>query len=393
MVELLVVIAIISILATISFKVYGTLVTNAKTAGTRATIKKIQGMIDERVQAFNRYMQGKENTTTARDDLGELVTRDATVDRGAPDATPPGRRLLSEGLRAYLLTQPSGSQTLLAIAGGNVKLARLLARKELYRQMLPQRWEDTVSQISASKYPSQYGVRPPNSAANEAESSEYLYEALTTNPVYGVPPVASDSFSTSEVRDTDDDLHSDTSSPPTLQPIRLEFVDAWGNPLRFYRCPTALTHPTGVNPPTGAMTLAAVPASPKSSDACRFNTPNEDLHARVMITSLPSDNSQYADPDDRAGLTLSPTWSGRTAFINNFHGFMAWHVPLIVSCGPNGNLGLYEPYGESPLAATGSKHYGELAAVLPAPAGAPNAASAGPLTDNITNLNFRAGGN
>lgn len=372
MVELLVVVAIISILAAITFRVYSSLAIGAKTKATQATIKKIQGMIDQRVQAFNRYMQSKEKSATALDEIAVLMSRDATTDKTATV------KLLSEGTRGAFLANSGGPQSLFALAANDPKRARLLARKELYRQMLPQRWEDTIAQGSST--------RP---ASDPAESSECLYEALTSNPVYGIPPVASDAFSTNEVRDTDGDT-------------RLEFVDAWGNPLRFYRWPTCLTHPTGANPPTTSTLLALVPAggTPATSDTNRMNSPEEEDNARVLITNLPTDNSQYADPDDREGRLLS-VWSNRATFVNNFHGFMAWHLPLIVSAGPNGDLGLYEPNfvdlkANDPVTNKPAPIYGTLAAVLRLPSNAPSGATArshGPLTDNITNLNIRAGGN
>ena len=50
--------------------------------------------------------------------------------------------------------------------------------------------------------------------------------------VFGVAPVGVDAFLEQEIADTDND-----GLP--------EFVDAWGNPLRFYRWPTRLIKPFG----------------------------------------------------------------------------------------------------------------------------------------------------
>ena len=61
---------------------------------------------------------------------------------------------------------------------------------------------------------------PASLIRSETESSELLYFMLTKMQVFGVPPVGESEFGTSEVRDTDGDG-------------LLEFIDAWGRPLRF----------------------------------------------------------------------------------------------------------------------------------------------------------------
>src|SRR5262249_19346784 len=54
LVELMVVITIIAILATIALQVVGGLIGQARDAATKATISKIQGLLNTRAQAFDR---------------------------------------------------------------------------------------------------------------------------------------------------------------------------------------------------------------------------------------------------------------------------------------------------------------------------------------------------
>lgn len=351
LVELLIVVVIISILAAIALRVYGALVVGARVKATQATIKKIQGLVDERVRAFNRYMEGKSQASPGtRDELAVMIAR-----VGNSDATGTPPLLLSKGMRTAL-----GSQTLLTIAFNDTKRARLMAQKELYRQLLPQSWDDQTT------------ATPAANVVSAGDSSELLYLALSANAVYGVPPLATDYFSTNELTDTDGDG-------------LLEFVDGWGQPLRFYRWPTLLTHPTSGNVTgTAAIILAPPSATPASTDPIRLNSAQENANARMLITALPSNNSLYLDPDDRLGLTSKSFWSGRPFFIANFHGLLSYHVPLIVSAGQDGFLGLYEPLG-APLNGAPNPG-GQFAAVQ-------GGASLDYLTDNLTNLNTRAGGN
>src|SRR5262249_26300440 len=59
LVELMVVITIIAILATISLQVVGGLIGQARDAATRATISKIQGLLNSRSQALDRLIKRK----------------------------------------------------------------------------------------------------------------------------------------------------------------------------------------------------------------------------------------------------------------------------------------------------------------------------------------------
>ena len=73
-----------------------------------------------------------------------------------------------------------------------------------------------------------------------------------------------------------------------------------------------------------------------------------------------------------------------------FHTLDTWHTPLIVSAGPDEELGLREP---SEFNAS-SGIYGNLAQLAGTTTGAPNPANdvIDQLTDNVANRNTRAGG-
>jgi type II secretory pathway pseudopilin PulG len=144
MVELLIVITIIAVLATITIRVVGGFIETGRVAQTQATIKKIQGLIDDRLQGFNRLnMKGKE--------------------------TP------------YL------SQ-----AGNDLERAKVIMRKDILRSAFAQTWAEAA-------------IPGKTDQNNGADSAEVLYAMLTKGAVFGVAPVSPDAFTTSEVQDTDGD--------------------------------------------------------------------------------------------------------------------------------------------------------------------------------------------
>lgn len=158
------------------------------------------------------------------------------------------------------------------------------------------------------------------------------------------PPDSSE-FSASEVGDTDGDG-------------RLEFLDAWGNPLLFYRWPTRLLRPAGPTSPV-------MPAL-----------------AALQIGGLPSDNLTLSkDPGDGVNLysdKIAEQILPPEIFEKLFHTPRTYYVPLILSAGPDRESGLYQPHvhdDSTPI-------YGNLAQPLPATLADP---SYGPLLDNITN--------
>ncbi len=242
----------------------------------------------------------------------------------------------------------------------------------------------------------------PWTAGNDIyDSSELLYLILTEGRVAGSTPVDADSFNGSELADTDGDG-------------LLELVDAWGNPLRYYRWPTRLLNPfrvlettvesaspVGVGDATITLTDQAVFDTVLSTiqntsnggdanatlfavigdeiievDGAGFSikqrgaagTSAEAHHAGAPVRLAPfpqlvsllmgslTVGAATHDPDDPRG-SLPPAIDDsvipytRAGFEDEYHTLDSYHTPLIISAGPDGILGLlepFEPFGTSP---------------------------------------------
>lgn len=365
LVELLVVVAIIAVLASITLAVMGGVFGAGRQKATVATITKIQGLLEERLAALDRI-----------DIAG----------------------------RHFLLLNYAGAGV---PANQRVPLAMVLAKKALVKLAFPQNFKElptnsagTIS-VNGVTVIAANGTSALSTHTPQTESSELLYYALTTAPVFGVPPVSRDTFSTSEVADTDNDGFP-------------EFVDGWGRPLRFYRWPTRLLRPTGIA--TGV--AAGTPAAATSLDT---------TYANVLVRSFPTTAAQQQlDPDDPLRYIASNLANFAPEFESSnlnlvaypdFHTPITWHTPLLVSAGADGKLGLYEPYMYDADTSSGSsadaypvmyelantdtslRICGHLA--QPRLATSPSSA-AYPIDstdyfgetaiDNITNLGIRAGG-
>jgi prepilin-type N-terminal cleavage/methylation domain-containing protein len=155
-----------------------------------------------------------------------------------------------------------------------------------------------------------------------ADNSEALYQMITKGVSIGTASEDADNFIGGELGDTDNDG-------------RMELVDGWGRPLRWYPWPTRLV---------------------KNNAA-----------SRVLIGNMPSDITK--DGDDPLGAL------GTSLDANNYHDVNTYHPPLVVSAGRDGLLGLYE--------ASDKANFGHLAAPIPG--------KSADLDDNITNLNNIAG--
>jgi prepilin-type N-terminal cleavage/methylation domain-containing protein len=189
LIELLVVITIISILAALTVRVVVAFISEGREAATKATISKINRLVEMRMQAFYRRYGRTDATTQTR--LRNTAEFSAL-------------RTLS--------------------VNDNVKL--ILTRKLLFMKHFPQ----TREEIDAALQPELANKR------TQADNAEILYDFLVRSAVLGETPVANDAFNANEVADPDGDGFP-------------EFVDAWGRPIRFYRWPTRLFRPDG--PGTG----------------------------------------------------------------------------------------------------------------------------------------------
>lgn len=304
MIELLVVITIISILLAATLYAVGNAIGVARARATEATLVKLDSLLRGRIEAFGVNL--KKPTQTKIIERQMAVVNDTLRAEGVP-------------------TLPTA-------------VLELLARKSLFQQAFPQTLGDNVTLGAVGNYFN-------GNAQNAAESSEYLYWILTQADSYGMAPPDSSEFSASEIGDTDGDG-------------RLEFLDAWGNPLLFYRWPTRLLRPGGATSPV-------MPAL-----------------ASLQIGGLPSDNLTLSkDPGDGVNLysdKIAEQMLPPEIFEKLFHTPRTYYVPLILSAGPDRESGLYQPHvhdDSTPI-------YGNLAQPLPATLADP---SYGPLLDNITN--------
>lgn len=195
--------------------------------------------------------------------------------------------------------------------------AEFMVRKDRYKQLFPQRLEDlhgyNGNAGGAGAHPN-----PPNPAPSN--SAEWLYWMLTNGTSHGLPTIDVDSINQN---------HIDQSG------THPRFIDEWGNPLRFYSAPTRLIKPDGLN--IGDLTAA-----------------------NALIAGLPT-GSLNQDPWDPTGMLVrwDPTGDNPGPFQNSFNlqnagaqqpfGSGLYHDPntyftfLIVSAGPDGELGMDEP--------------------------------------------------
>ena len=330
LIEVLVVMVIIAILVGITVSVVGNAIGNARVGATKGTITKISGLVQERVRAIDRAIQD-----------GTYRTR----------------------------IEQKGAQL-----GVNAKLASIIVMKEeLIRAFYGTRSDSALYGAQATGALNYPPLVPANVDRN-LESSKLLYAMLTSGSVQGVPPVDTDTFSSSEVLVDDND--------PQRRPY---FVDAWGNPLRFYLFPTRLVRPGGYD---GSNTSG--PGNPPldPDDPSHPNYINRPL-VRVLISASLSDEVLATDPHDPgrefAGAFNSPNAASLEA---RYHTPNTYHVPLIVSAGADRALGLREPHDVDTTA--NPPVFGHLAQ----PAAGIDLANPADsvLNDNVTNQQ-RAGGN
>jgi hypothetical protein len=165
---------------------------SSKVAATKATIKKVDEMLNDRINGFNRWIANQD-------------------------------RLAGSGTPAYVLQAQGLSGTNL-LTGNSLGAAKILAQKLLFKAYFPQTYAD----ISNLYFPQ---VNPPSSNGN-AQSAACLLLILTKGSLFDTEPPSAADLKAIETADTDQDGLA-------------EVVDAWGHPLRFYRWPTRLVRPLG----------------------------------------------------------------------------------------------------------------------------------------------------
>ena len=344
LVEVLVVIGLIAFLTAAIVVVMPRLGNTAKVAATQATIKKVDELLNDRINGFNRWIQ--------------------TQNTQAQGSNPP----------AYVVNAPPPPGLNLNQYSQNQALFQILAAKYWFSRYFPQSFQEV--------YPTAPAAGPSHQKVTE--SAACLYLILTQAGVFDTDPLAAADLRGLELADTDGDG-------------LMEIIDAWGQPLRYYRWPTRLFRPATSSGTVGtpgwnslAPAPAPTPASVLISTAPRGPIPiwtsgNYALGQDIQPATVPAgDVMMYQCTVAGTSGTGQPTWptsAGATVvdgttptpvtwtavldplaidgddpnglassnYINEsgpqyFHTWATYHVPLIVSAGTDGLLGLFEPF-------------------------------------------------
>ncbi len=346
LIEVLIVIGLIAFLTAAVVVIMPRVGNAAKVSATQATIKKVDELLNDRINGFVRWIQ--------------------TQNTQAGNNPPP-----------YVINAGYGTTQYQQ----NPALYQILATKYWFRRFFPQNFTETTP------------VPTYNASVHKqvTESAACLYLILTQASVFDTDPVAAADLRGLELADTDGDG-------------LMEIVDAWGQPLRYYRWPTRLFRPamsSGSVATPGWNNLepapAPTPASLLISTATRgpnsqwtANTPysvGQNIQPAAVpagdvmmyqctvaptVTSPTSGGTQptwntatSAGTSPSSGIDGNITWVAvldplavdgddpnglaSSNFVNEtgpqyFHTWGTYHIPLLVSCGTDGLLGLFEPY-------------------------------------------------
>ncbi len=349
LVEIMMVVTIIAILMTLTVKVVGAFLDQARNSATTSTLSKIQSLMNSRRQAFDRLTQRKGFFTTTPEYLyAQSTSRSPTMNMPSSAIKPVASKLLQ---MKYFPQSSSDLTNLMQTVYQNNTAAQLQ-----FANMYPKLFQPFVNNLAS--------FTPPQTIPN-LTNQEILYNILTEN-VIGDSPLGTDSFSASEV----------VTEPPTATPQTAGlpyFTDAWKGPIKFYRWPTRLFRSGGISAGVLAqITHSQAPATSPNADGSYDVT-----NAMIVFSNLPVFTGQLwvdlaRDPDDPLQSCVSIT-----NFETNFHTPATFHMPIIVSAGPDGLFGLLPPDG--PVA-----NFGPLAAV--------QAGSEDQLTDNLVSASIKAGG-
>ncbi|MHC4880057.1 MAG: pilus assembly FimT family protein, partial [Planctomycetota bacterium] len=322
MLELLVTIGIVSFLASVLGVTISNMLEIAKETQTVSTLQRLDGLVLERQKALERFFQG-----------------------------PEFRRIVDRRQKAFDATVP----------GLPRQFVEIMTRKQFTKYYLPQSFSDFIAagEMLADVQPaldtdlngipdkleSISGVTLANHKET-TESAELLYFAVTQLDVFGTAPVGIDDFSRWPTRlfkpygqfgpdgrpgaagndDNGDATYTDFISVPTGGGGAVDIPDGYevGWPLTDDVIVTAKTRNLA------SIYFAGLPKAPPVSG--QYDLLN-------------------SDPDDPYGLIVSTAGTMSQTGIDVFAAFPAavyhdldtFHKPLILSAGPDGEPGLFEP--------------------------------------------------
>lgn len=343
MLELLIVLAIIAILVSISFAVYGSALESARVTATHRTITELQLAVDARHSALQRQ------------NVHALAQR-------------------------FQTSYEQGNNSSPAPATIPLEIAQIMVQKDRYRQALPTRledlwgfdgtpgtfddsplwgtWKRMYNKAAGSNVVTDATPRPTGHR-RDLENTELLHLFLVDGGAFGSSGFSADRIPARHKRDTPIDLNGDGTVDATGNGI-IEFVDDWGNPLRFYGWTHRLMRAGGNGAAIDRQlfmqsaymlaTAQSLPATPDPFPANIFNHPvNQDsddptgaLAAAMTATNVFAATFRL-DHDVRPGPALIDIHDCPPFDEDNYHALDTRSVSLIMSAGPDGVLGLAEP--------------------------------------------------
>ena len=284
LVEILVVIGILAILTTILIAAIAPSLENAKIAATRTTINQLNRMVQDRLNAF------------VNTDLKAQNDRIMKAYNGSNNTSP---------LPSVI----------------TLDVASVLVQKNLYKAFFPQCVADlygfngaddngAANADDSALLPYWKNTTPANTVS-PADNSELLYLFLTKGQSFGIDSPDIDEINPAHIGYTDGDG-------------RLEFLDAWGNPLRFYNAPTQLI----ANSAAARQLFATLP-TPITQDP---------FDALGRVSPLASTFGKLTTNSFRLGSVIAQPVNAQYYYDND-----TYFAFLIVSAGPDGEFGLDDP--------------------------------------------------
>lgn len=331
LIEILAVIGIMLLLISIFVVTMGGGVNSARVQATRSTIQKVDGLLRQRIEALNRWIE-----------------RERTYSSSDPKAPIEGKK------QAFLVN-------------------------------FPQTRDDLEQDDTYATLPTELGNAPSGSPPGTA-NSELLYWFLTSSEARAFSAPSGDvDFTSSETADVDGDGHLELVDSwgrpirfyrwPTrllrsaeTAPLELTYAHLFNPPATFRQWATGTTYALG--------DTVVAPSEPDSqlmyirqqvgvsTDEPSATQVGEQMDDNGVTNAWKAAlNPLATDPENPQGIDLD----------NWYHDANTWHAPMVVSAGPDGVLGIQEPDTTD----------GRFAQPI----------SPDPTFDNITNLNLQAGNN
>lgn len=312
MVELLVVIGIIGLLTTILVVALGPTLQSGRIAATRTTINQLNDIIQARMEAIYR-----------EDLSGEAKL--LMVNVSSLNANNPKHVAAVEFLLKKNLARQAHPQRLRDLWGFN-------GNREITTDNSPH-WADWLAEFGLSPNPEEL---PWTTNSPETNAQLLLFAVTRIKRVRAteggksivLPTIDADSLNPNHIRNSSD--HTTAAPRPRL------LVDEWDSPLRFYLWPTQVAGNSAARQSLMAtLQTNDMVLDPDDPFPVHIGTDGPVYHAQFWASG--------------GSLSNRGTPFGIQSFSQaNYHDPNIYHSPLIVSAGPDGELGLGEPTAGAP---------------------------------------------